>query len=446
MRIKRSMRVAAGAVLSALVLSLVFAGCGDGKKTVRGKNLLKNGSFEEAANGVPVGWQVHPFRGLETDIPAEWGVDGQNAYEGKQSFYFQSVAETRRFFVLTQSVEVRGVNRLRVRGAVRTLDIRRGGAQYPQSNFALTFYGKNGSRFESTRFYDLKTQAHTGSSREWIVEDRIFRVPDNTARVEFHCALGMEGKMWYDDVSLEVPPDIPWLTQETKNFTFHWLAAKAYPEGSMEFQQALFDNYCTRLGVPETERPKINSYFYPDSATLYATVGEKTLKKSYWDEKEVHSVFPVDDHEIVHIVTKPYGVLPFALTEGTAFYLMGDYRGRPVLQVAQQVLVDGNLPDLVALVEQSVMVRINPEFVAPAAASFIGYLLEMYGPDKFLELHRTANAASSPVEFDKGFQEAYGFTAAQAEEEWKALLRKLDFSGSAAAHSAAADTTAVRPR
>jgi len=155
-------------------------------------------------------------------------------------------------------------------------------------------------------------------------------------------------------------------------------------------------------------------------------------------------VYPVDDHEIIHIITKPYGVLPFAITEGTAFYLIGDYKGRPVLQVAQQILADGNLPRLAALLEQGAMVRINPEFVAPAAASFVGYLIEMYGPDKFLDLHRKANAASSPMEFEKGFQEVYGFSAAQAETEWTTLLRKLDFSGAARADSAAADTSAAK--
>jgi hypothetical protein len=442
---RHSMRVFAGAALSALALSLVFAGCGGEGKTPRGKNLLENASFEEVANGIPAGWEIRSFRGMETEIPAEWGVDEKVAHDGTKSFYFQATSDARRFFVLTQSIEIKGVERLRLRGAVRTLDIRRGGNQYPQSNFALTFYDKDGSRFESTRFYDFKTQAHTGSSREWILEDRVVRVPENTARVEFHCALGMEGKMWYDGVSLDVPPDAPWLTQESKNFTFHWLAAKPYPEGSTEFQQALFDNYCARLGIPEADRPKIDTYFYPDSATMFAMIGEKSPKKSYWDEREVHSIFPVDDHEIIHIITKPYGVLPFALTEGTAFYLMGDYRGRPVLQVAQQLQADGNLPELVGLVEQGAMVRINPEFVAPAAASFMGYLLEMYGPGKFLELHRAANAASSPPEFDKGFTEAYGFSAKQADEEWRALLRKLDFSkvpGAAGAAGLAPSDTA----
>ena len=445
MKRPQSVRIAAVLLSCLLVASLVIAGCGE-KKTVRGKNLLTNASFEDVVSGVPVGWEIRPFRGLGTEIPAEWGIDEQQAYDGKRSFYFAAQPEARRFFVLTQTIELKGVERLRVRGAVRTFDVKRGGGQYPQSNFALTFYDKDGNRFESMRFYDLKTQARTGSSREWIVEDRIFRIPENTARVDFHCVLGMEGKMWYDALSLDVPVDIPWLTRETKNFTFHWLSGNEYPDGSVEFQQELFDNYCTRLGIAEAERPKIDTYFYPDSATLYATIGEKTLKKSFWDEREVHSVYPVDDHEIVHILTKPYGVLPFALTEGTAFYMMGDYRGRPVLQVAQEILQDGNLPDLAAMLEQGVMVRINPELVAPAAASFIGYLIEMYGPKKFLELHTQANAASSPTEFDEGFQRVYGFSAKKADAEWKALLRKLKFSGTAAFDSTAADTTEAPQR
>jgi hypothetical protein len=423
----------------------MLAGCGE-KKTARGKNLLTNASFEEVVSGVPVGWEIRPFRGLETEIPSEWGIDEHQSYDGKRSFYFEALPEARRFYALTQTLELKGVDRLRVSGAVKTLETNSVGGQFRQANFALTFYDKDGNRFVADRFYDLKTQPRTGSSREWIVEDRTFRIPDNAARVDFYCILGMGGKMWYDAVSLEVPADIPWLTRGTKNFTFHWLAAKEYPEGSMEYQQELFDNYCTRLGIAEAERPKIDTYFYPDSATLYATIGEKTLKKSFWDEREVHSVYAVDDHEIVHILTKPYGVLPFALNEGTAFYMMGDYRGRPVLQVAQEILQDGNLPDLAAMLEQGVMVRINPELVAPAAASFIGYLIEMYGPKKLLELHTQANAASSPMEFDEGFQRVYGFSAKKADAEWKALLRKLKFSGTAAFDSTAADTTEAPQR
>jgi hypothetical protein len=122
---------------------------------------------------------------------------------------------------------------------------------------------------------------------------------------------------------------------------------------------------------------------------------------------------------------------------------MGDFRGRPVLEVAQEILKEGDLPDLLSMLEEGVMVRINPDIVAPAAASFVGYLMEIYGPEKFLELHAQANAAATPTEFDAGFKKVYGFTAKQADAEWIALLRKLKFSPGAAADSTVADSTAV---
>jgi hypothetical protein len=423
----------------------LVAGCGQ-KATPVGKNLLVNGSFEEVANGLPEGWHVERFKGMEAAVPAEWGIDEDRAYDGKRSFYFEAGLDARAFFRLVQTIKVENARQLRIRGAIKTLDVAMAKGQFPQANFALTCYDEAGSRFESMRFYDLKTQVRTGTSGDWISEDRVFRIPEGTASVEISCALGMEGKIWFDAVTVEVAPQLPWRTAESKNFTFHWLPGSEYPGGSMEYQQQLFDVYCTKLGVPEPDRPRIDSYFYPDSATLFATIGVRGTKKSYWDEREVHSVYPVDDHEIIHIITKPYGVLPFALSEGTAFYLMEDYNGRPVLQIAQELLKEDKLPTLVPIIDGGTMRRMDPNIVAPAAASFIGYLLEMWGPEKFLDLHREANATSAAPEFGRAFEKVYGVAPEKAEAEWLMLLRRLDFSakagqGNATSGAAATDTT-----
>jgi hypothetical protein len=430
------------ALVAALAALVFLGGCGE-KRTPVGKNLLTNASFEEVVDGVPVGWQLERFKGLESDLPAEWGIDEERAYDGKRSFYFQATLDSRGFFRIAQTVEVKNARRIRIRGAIKTLDVTMNKGQFPQANLNLTCYDETGGRFESFRFYDSKTQVRTGTSGDWIIEDRVFRVPNGTARVELSCALGMEGTMWFDDLSVEVPPELPWMTAETKNFTFHWLPGSEYPEGSMEFQQLLFDQYCVKLGVPEEDRPRIDSYFYPDSATLFAAVGSREPKKSYWDDREVHSIYPVDDHEIVHIVTKPYGVLPFAFTEGTAFYLMQDYRGRPVLQVAQDLLKQERLPTLVPMLDGGTMRRINPDWVGPSAASFVGYLLEMWGPEKFLDLHREANGANGAPEFGQAFQRVYGVEPEKAEAEWLMLLGRLDFSGQAAADTTSAGEAAV---
>lgn len=414
----------------ALALAWVWlgAGCGE-KQTPIEENLLTNASFEDAVDGVPVDWEVRTFKGMDTDIPASWGMDDRRAYDGQKSFYFQADEETRRFYTLTQRVEVKNVRRLRLRGAIKTLEVRRGRGQRPQANFALTVFDKDGNREQSVRFYDRRTRVRLGTSDEWILEEMTFRIPENVAYVDFHCVLGMEGQIWFDGVSLEVPRDLPWLTSESENFTFHWLAGSEYPDGSREFQQQLFDRYCYRLGIAKKDRPIILSYFYPDTATIFEAIGVKTDKKSYWDEREVHSIHPVDDHEIIHIITKPYGALPFALTEGTAFYLMVNYKGRPVLRLAQDLLKEGKLPELSVLFNRGTVARMNPDVVAPTAASFVGYLMETGGPKKFLELHRVANLAESAPQFAQAFEEVYGVDIEKAETEWRELLGRLDFSG-----------------
>jgi len=411
------------------VLSLVWMGAGCGEKTTSvGKNLLTNPSFEDIVDGVPVGWEVRNVKGLETDIPATWGIDEEHRYDGQRSFFFQADEETRRFYMLTQEVEVNNIRRIRVRGAIRTLEAIRNSGQYPLSSFFLTFYDKDRNRFQSMRFYDQRTTNRLGTSDGWTVVDRTFRVPDNTRYVAFHCVFGMEGKIWFDDVSLDVPTDLPWVTSKTENFTFHWLAGSEYPEGSKDFQQELFDYYCSRLGISRTERPTVSTYFYPDSVTLFETVGTRMLKRSYWDEREIHSIYPVDDHEIIHIITKPYGILPLALTEGTAFYLIVNYKGRPILSIAQDLLKGDGLPYLDDILDPGNMRRMNPDVVAATAASFVGYLLELGGPNKFLELHREANAVKRPADFRKAFERVYDVPMEEAEEEWRTTLGRLDFS------------------
>ena len=90
---------------------LLLAGCGE-KQTPVGKNLITNGSFEEVVDGVPVGWRLERFRGLDSDVSVEWGVDEDRAYDGRRSFYFAAGPYARRFFVLVQTIGLAVVARL----------------------------------------------------------------------------------------------------------------------------------------------------------------------------------------------------------------------------------------------------------------------------------------------------------------------------------------------
>ncbi len=66
----------------------------------------------------------------------------------------------------------------------------------------------------------------------------------------------------------------------------------------------------------------------------------------------------------------------------------------------------------------------------PAAASFAGYLIEVGGPVKFLELHTKTTVNMGYGGFADAFESVYGKTLERTEDAWRRVLAKADFSES----------------
>jgi hypothetical protein len=419
---KSNLSIAAATLLAVIQ----FYACGE-KATPVGENLLANSSFEDVSDGIPKRWQINNFRGLQDMKASTYGVTDSLSYEGGRSFYFKAQANTRRFYVLSQEVRVSDVKRVRIRGAIKTNAVTKNDGQYPQANLALTFFNKNHERYESSRFADVRTNLNWGTTDGWLLADRIFRLPLGTEYIIVHCVLGTEGEIWFDDVSLEVPEDLPWQRVDGENFTHYWLD-QPYPEGSTEFQQQLLDYYGTVLGIPKERRVHIDYYLHPDSASVRKTVGFGGHVYVDYKRRQIHSINPVDNHEIIHLLTDPYGTLPKALSEGTAFYLMDDFLGEPVQPLAQRLLLDGQLPGLRSALDPSAVRTGDPTKIIPATASFVGYLIELGGPAKFLELHGNTRVDHTYARFAEAFAAAYGKPLDQAEAAWRRTLARADFS------------------
>lgn len=414
-------------VVLILVSAILFAGCGE-KATPTETNLLVNASFEEVSDGIPTHWQIKNFRGLMDSKAATFGVDRSASSDGEASFYFKADHDTERFYMLSQEIRVRGVSRVRVRAAIKTVDVGKIAVRYPQANIALTYYSENHERFSSVRFADARTEKSTGTSEGWIQVSEVFKLPLNTAYIELHCVLGMDGQIWFDDLSLEVPHELPWKDVSGEVFTHYWLGDRGYPEGSIELQQRIHDNYAIRLGIPRENREDISYYLYPDTASIRDALGIKGYMHVDYKRREIHTINPVDDHEIVHLLTDPFGTLPKVLAEGTAFYLMDDFNGEPILRVAQDVLRAKQMPSLAQMLDSSTVRRLDPAILLPAAASFVGYLIEVGGTERFLELHRLSRADLRYDGVAAAFEEAYGAPLREAEAMWLRVLARADFS------------------
>ncbi|MFQ5510725.1 MAG: hypothetical protein ACE5EO_02650 [Candidatus Krumholzibacteriia bacterium] len=421
---RRRLTASTAAVL--LLAAGLVPACGD-RTTPAGVNLLENSSFEEMLGGVPRGWELNNFRGLANMKAALYGVDDSLAFDGEQAFYFSADGETRRFFLLSQEIEMRGARRARVRYRKRTVDLDVYQGQYPQAGIALTYYDANHARFNSTRFADTRVPLEIGTTDGWVTQEKVFRLPPKIAYVVVHCVLGMSGRIWFDDLSVEVPVGLPWRQREGEVFTHYWLDEKPYPEGAIEMQRQLHDYYAARLGIPREAWKGISYYLYPDTATIREALGIKENLDIDYAAREIHSIAPVDDHEIVHMLTDVYGRLPQVLGEGTAYYLQGSMDGKPIQPQAQELLLAKKIPALEVLLNPSNLGRIDPVTAIVAGASFVGYLIEYGGTEKFLELHRQLDVLGSNTLQDV-FENVYGGSFEEAERVWRLKLAAADFS------------------
>jgi hypothetical protein len=404
------------------VAAIVLAG-GCAKKQARYEtNLIRNGSFEDGGNGgVPTGWKLEPFRGAEGDSEVKYGIDDATAADGKRSFYFSADPGTRRFYMLTQETEVpEDATHIRLKGSMQLQDVELRMDQHSQCNFLLTFYDKDHNRFQEMRVADKRTRLRTGSQL-WSEEDWSFRLPKGTRYVDVGCILGMNGEVWFDNISLIVPKPIPWETATTKNYVFHWLPGHPMPQGSQESQQAIFDAVTKKLDV--TTDVTINYFFYPDTTTIRSMLGLKGYQYVSWDDYEFHSINPNDNHEVIHFITDPVGRPPRSIAEGTAFWILDDWKGQTIDEAVGKLVKANALPSLRQLIDYNAMALLNVDQSMPAAASFVGFLVDRFGAKKLMDLYTAANGMNAYEGFAVAFERVYGIPAADVESAWHERLK-----------------------
>ncbi|MGD8414568.1 MAG: hypothetical protein PVF33_10060 [Candidatus Latescibacterota bacterium] len=407
--------------VAAVVVAISAASCGEGE-TKLNVNLLKNPSFEQVENGVPKHWTLTVFRGLEGQPESEYGIDNETTHDGMNSWRFSGDASTRRWYALTQEVRVRDVSHVRLRGWRQTDQVRVGPEQHAHDNFTLTFYDENHRRFQEVRLIDKKTPFVRGSNT-WFEDDVMFKVPLGTRFVAVSCVLGCQGWAWFDDVYLSATQTLDWETRRTKNFVFHWVPQRPFPEGSIENQQRLFDYYSAKLGIDSDI--VVNYYMYPDSAAIQKVmdiVGDQYIN---YGDKEIHTINPNENHEIIHLMTDDYGVPSRAILEGTVFWLHGEWEGEQVHRVAARLLAEGKLPSIEEMIDKQKRLALDYRIWMPASASFVGFLVDLWGPSRLLKLYGAPVGHNEYPPFARAFKRVYGASCEDVEKQWREVLTEF---------------------
>lgn len=211
---------------------------------------------------------------------------------------------------------------------------------------------------------------------------------------------------------------------ETAHIVFHYAAGDTVDSRR---QEAFHDWVTPRLDV--SLPGKLQYYKYRSGSQLSALTGRMTNGFAEPERLEVHSVFPWDAHEAVHVYSALVGRPTDFFNEGLAVALAvdplagrftGTYSGEPVHTWARRN--QASLRPIAAMVTTDAFRGLAEGLAYQEAGSFVAFLLDSDGFGPMRELFRRGRREDALDAIRTTFEQSFGFPLAEAERRWRAFL------------------------
>lgn len=179
---------------------------------------------------------------------------------------------------------------------------------------------------------------------------------------------------------------------------------------------------------------KIDYRKYRDRAHLELVTGRRTNGFAEPDQNVFHTIWPIDNHEWIHVVfINEVGEPPALFSEGVCVAhhgasLTGSFDGPPLWNgasvhvISRTLLAGGNLPGINELAVTNDFRSLDDQTTYPVAGSFVRFLIDTGGVDPFKQFSASLERGSSRSAIDAAFESAYGETLASRWSAWRAFL------------------------
>lgn len=146
---------------------------------------------------------------------------------------------------------------------------------------------------------------------------------------------------------------------------------------------------------------------------------------------ELHSIWPSDNHEAVHLYSLAFGRTVALFSEGLAVAYQVNapngetepkWNGTPLHTLAKSFRQQGRLASLTSIVDSTAFRTIDPNVSYPEAGSFVRFLIDTYGLDTLKRLYAVSQLTDSGARASDNFLSVYGMSLVDAERAWWAML------------------------
>lgn len=221
------------------------------------------------------------------------------------------------------------------------------------------------------------------------------------------------------------------LVAETSHYEFHYAAGDAV---DTEWQESYHAWAAARLGVQPGR--KIGYFKYRSRQEMGQYTGDYNTN-GYADPErmEIHTLWPTDNHEVVHLLMTGFGRPAALFSEGVAVAFQTDpakgdfdsrFNGEEVHHAARRYLQSGELVlPLDRIVETAGFRAVSDATLAyREAGSFVRFLIDSYGLARFLSFYKSGLSPGDTKQYIKmRFRESMGFSFEEAEAAWLDALR-----------------------
>jgi hypothetical protein len=216
---------------------------------------------------------------------------------------------------------------------------------------------------------------------------------------------------------------------ETPSFRYHYGTGDSV---DASWQEAYHAWATARLGVHVL--PKIEYFKYRSRQDMGDHTGRYNTNGFAEPSRfEIHTLWPTDNHEVVHIYTALVGRPSDFFNEGIAVALQTNppeanfesvFNGQAVHDACRQYLQFGTLVlPLDRVVTTNDFRGISDDVLSyREAGSFMRFVMDTYGTDRLLDFFRASARDDSLTTIKQRFASSMGVSLDVAETAWKAML------------------------
>jgi hypothetical protein len=213
-------------------------------------------------------------------------------------------------------------------------------------------------------------------------------------------------------------------TVQSEHFVFHLTPGDVVAPDRAE---AYYDWVSAKL---QLAAPTIQYFKYTDRAQMRRLTGQSANGWADPEHLAVHSIFPWEAHESVHVYSAQIGRPSDFFNEGLAVAFSVDplagqfeptYDGtNSVHDWARSHVSD--LPPITTIVTTSAFRALNEFEGYQTAGSFLDFLVRTYGASPLRFLFSMGTREDSRQRIESTFESAYGLTVDEADRRWRAFL------------------------